>query len=69
MQKRWGGGWKGARGCIVRVIGEKYYTGDWQQSGVKKINGKCFLTAAQFTTRDKPPALPLPLLQRAEPSN
>jgi hypothetical protein len=23
---------------------------------VKKINGKCFLPAAQFTTQDKPPA-------------
>jgi hypothetical protein len=40
---------------IRRVIGERYYTGDWQQSGVKKINGKRFLPAAQFTTQDKPP--------------
>jgi hypothetical protein len=40
----------GGRVCggsrIRRVIGERYYTGEWQQSGVKKINGKCFLPAA-----------------------
>lgn len=67
MQKRWGCGWRGVCGWKVRVIGEKYYRGDWQQSGVKKINGECFLPAAQFRTRDKPPAAPL--LQRVEPSN
>ena len=43
---------------IRRVIGGRYYTGEWQQSGVKKINEKCFLPAAQFTTQDKPPAPP-----------
>jgi len=49
----WVGGWS-----IRRVMGERYYTGDWQQSGVKKINGMCFPPATQFTTRDKPPTPP-----------
>jgi hypothetical protein len=63
-------GWwvEGMCGRRIRsVIGERYYTGDWQQSGVKKINGKCFLPAAQFTTQDK---LPAPVLvDRTELSN
>jgi hypothetical protein len=57
--KGWGGEWKSASGWRIRVIGEKYYRGDWQQSRVKKINGKCFLPAVRFTTRDKPPVLPV----------